>query len=82
MMVVQGADRLCKRDGGVFYIHPNATGRQTSLSTKDPKEAKELITAKNHAANKPLLNLALGKAYLRAVDPQCSTRRKASCSPR
>src|SRR4051812_7448046 len=73
-MEVKEAYRLFQRDGEVFYIHSNETGKQTSLRTKDLKEAKRLLAAKNHAANEPVLNLALGKAYLSAIDPQCVTR--------
>jgi hypothetical protein len=58
----------------VYYVHDNKTGKQTSLQTKDPKEAERLFTAKNHAANEPQLNFALGAAYLSAIDSQYAKR--------
>ena len=33
------------RRGGVFYAQDSATGRQTSLRTKDETEAKSLLMA-------------------------------------
>jgi len=37
------------RRGEVFYIQDSATGKQTSLKTKDETEAKSLLNARNEA---------------------------------
>lgn len=73
-MEVKKAYRMFKRQNGMFYAHHNATGTRTSLETRNAEEAKELLHAKNKAASGPILNLALGKAYLTAIDPQFATR--------
>jgi len=57
------------RRGEVFYIQDSATGKQTSLRTKDETEAKRLLNAKNEAQRQPTLNLHLARAYLTASDP-------------
>ncbi len=57
------------RRGGVFYMEDTATGKQTSLRTKDETEAKSLLNARNEAQRQPVLNLHLARAYLTASDP-------------
>lgn len=57
------------RRGGVFYAQDSATGKQTSLRTKDETEAKSLLEARNAAQRQPVLNLHLARAYLTASDP-------------
>ena len=57
------------RRGGVFYMQDSATGKQTSLRTKDEVEAKSLLNARNEAQRQPVLNLHLARAYLTASDP-------------
>jgi hypothetical protein len=57
------------RRGGVFYAQESATGKQTSLRTKDETEAKSLLNARNEAQRQPVLNLHLARAYLTASDP-------------
>jgi len=57
------------RRGEVFYIQDTATGKQTSLRTKDETEARSLLNAKNEAQRQPVLNLHLARAYLTASDP-------------
>jgi integrase len=54
---------------GVFYTEDTATGKQTSLRTKDETEAKSLLNARNEAQRQPVLNLHLARAYLTASDP-------------
>ena len=51
------------RRGEVFYIQDSATGKQTSLKTKDETEAKSLLNARNEAQRQPVLNLHLARAY-------------------
>ena len=57
------------RRGEMFYMQDSATGRQTSLRTKDETEAKRLLNARNAAQQQPTLNLHLARAYLTASDP-------------
>jgi integrase len=57
------------RRGEVFYMQDSATGRQTSLRTKDETEARRLLDARNEATRQPVLNLHLARAYLTASDP-------------
>jgi integrase len=57
------------RRGEMFYMQDSATGRQTSLRTKDETEAKSLLNARNEAQRQPVLNLHLARAYLTASDP-------------
>jgi hypothetical protein len=49
-------------------------GKKESFQTKDRKHAERLRSARNDAAEKPLLGLSLGKAYLAAYDPQLVRR--------
>ena len=57
------------RRGAVFYMEDTATGKQTSLRTKDETEDKSLLEARNAAQRQPTLNLHLARAYLTASDP-------------
>jgi len=57
------------RRAAVFYIEDTATGKQTSLRTKDETEAKSLLNARNEACRQPVLNLQIARAYLTASDP-------------
>jgi hypothetical protein len=50
------------RRGDVFYVEDSATGKQTSLRTKDETEAKSLLNARNEAQRQPVLNLHLAHA--------------------
>jgi integrase len=62
------AFRLFRR-GNRFYLEDVVSGKQTSLRTCDPQEARRLIAAKNEAARVPILNLSLARTYLAAHDP-------------
>ena len=57
------------RRGEMFYMQDSATGKQTSLRTKDETEAKSLLEARNAAQRQPVLNLHLARACLTASDP-------------
>lgn len=61
--------RLFPRKGGMFYAEDADTRKQTSLGTKDRKEALRLLHAKNESHREPSLNLQMGHAYLSATDP-------------
>jgi integrase len=62
------------RRGGVFYCQESATGKQTSLRTRDESEALTLLNAKNESARQPALNLQIARTYLAAGDPALSAR--------
>jgi hypothetical protein len=47
------------RRGAMFYMQDSATGKQTSLRTKDETEATSLLEARNAAQRQPVLNLHL-----------------------
>ena len=51
------------RRAGVFYTEDTATGKQTSLRTRDESEAKSLLNARNEAQRQPVLNLHLVRTY-------------------
>ncbi|HEU5072003.1 MAG TPA: DUF1294 domain-containing protein [Verrucomicrobiae bacterium] len=51
------------RRGEVFHLQDSATGKQTSLRTKDETEARSLLNARNEAQRQPVLNLHLARAY-------------------
>jgi len=52
------------RRAGVFYAEETATGRQTSLRTKDEGEAITLLNTKNEATRQPAMNLQIAQVYL------------------
>ena len=57
-----------------YYLQDSQTGKQTSLRTRNRKEAEQIRTAKNQAASQPFLNLALASTYLSAHDPEIPKR--------
>jgi integrase len=62
------------RHNKIFYVENTQTRKQESLRTRDGIEARRLLNARNDAASAPLMNLALGKAYLAAHDPKLVIR--------
>lgn len=60
--------------GAVFYVEDSETGKKEGLQTTDRKEAERLRMARNEAAERPFLGLALAKAYLSASDPALPKR--------
>ncbi|HEY4417690.1 MAG TPA: hypothetical protein VGO57_18505 [Verrucomicrobiae bacterium] len=56
------------RRGEMFYMQDSATGKQTSLRTKDETEAKSLLNARTEAECQPVLNLHFARACLTASD--------------
>lgn len=58
----------------MFYCQDTSTGQQTSLRTRDEKEALTLLHSKNEANRQPALNLQIARAYLTAADPEISKR--------
>ena len=73
-MTMQLKYRCYQREGGVFYWQENGTNQRGSLKTKDEKEAKRVLLAMNEAHQQPIMNLALGRAYLSAHDPKLCKR--------
>ncbi len=70
---MNAAFRLFKH-GKYFYSENRTTGKQESLRTSNRDEANRLLSAKNEAANKNILALAVGQIYLNATDPALMTR--------
>jgi integrase len=65
---------LYRRRGGLYYLQDAKTGKRRSLRTTDYFQAQRLRDAENQATEQPMLNLALGKAYLSAIDPTLAQR--------
>ena len=57
------------RRAGVFYAEETATGRLTSLRTKDEGEAITLMNTKNEAIRQPTMNLQIAQGYLHRAAP-------------
>jgi hypothetical protein len=64
---------LWKRNG-VYYLQNAETRQKESLHTSDRAEAERLRNARNEAATRPVLGVALAKAYLTAHDVEISKR--------
>lgn len=62
------------RRKSTYYIQDNESGRQTSLRTKDKKEAQRLLIAHNEAQDNRLLNFKIAEAHLAAQDPAMTKR--------
>ncbi|MEI6196653.1 MAG: tyrosine-type recombinase/integrase [Verrucomicrobiota bacterium] len=59
---------------GVFYCEDTATGKQTSLRTRDRADAERLLHAKNEAVHQPAMNLQIAQVYLQHGDSALATR--------
>jgi hypothetical protein len=66
--------RLFRRHNGVYFCEDRQTGRQSSLRTRDAREAQRLLHARNEAQESPGVALHIAKAYLAAADPALSRR--------
>jgi Phage integrase family len=62
------------RRNGVFYLQDAETRQKESLHTRDRREAERLRDARNDAAARPVLGMALAKAYLSAHDAEIAKR--------
>jgi hypothetical protein len=62
------------RRNGVYYLQDAETRQKESLHTRDRREAERLRNARNDAATRPVLGMALAKAYLSAHDAEISKR--------
>jgi len=56
------------RRAGIFYCEDTATGKQSSLRTRNEAEAIAILNAKNESFRQPVLNLQIARAYLAASD--------------
>ena len=77
-MNMQRKYRCFRREGGPFYWQENGTSKRGCLKTKNRAEAERLLLAMNEAHQQPIMNLALGRAYLSAHDPRLITRTSQS----
>ena len=68
--------RLFRRTGGMYYAEDTETKKQSSLGTKDKKEALRLLQAKNEAQHQAHLNYQLAQAYLSGSDPMISSEQE------
>lgn len=59
---------------GVYYSEDTATGKQSSLRTKDKADGLRLLHAKNEAAYQPAMNLQIAQVYLQHGDPALASR--------
>ena len=64
---------LFKRHG-VFYLQDAHTRERESLRTRNRREAERIRDARNQAAERRHLGIAMAKAYLTAHDPQIAER--------
>ena len=67
--------RLFKKGAyGTFSIEDVLSRRQTSLKTKDKKEAERLYQAHCECAEAPDRAYRVGMAYVGSIDPDAATR--------
>ena len=59
---------------GVFYLQDAHTRERESLRTRNRREAERIRDARNQAAERPNLGIAMAKAYLTAHDPLIAER--------
>lgn len=64
---------LWERDG-VFYLDDALTRKKESLHTRNRDEAERIRAARNEAVARPILGVALAKAYLSAHDSEVAKR--------
>lgn len=63
-----------RKQGGRYYIHDDATGKQESLGTTDRAVAQRLLHCRREAHEQPSVNLQIARAYLAARDQEISKR--------
>ncbi len=56
------------RRGKIWYLEHDATGKQTSLHTRDKREALRILHAHDEAQQTPTINLQIARAYMNAAD--------------
>jgi hypothetical protein len=65
---------LIQRPWGVYYLKNKVTGEQTSLKTRDKREAERLLQAHNDGESQPHFNLALARVCINGADPKLISR--------
>jgi integrase len=58
----------------VYYCEDTATGKQSSLRTRDKADALRLLQVKNEATRQPAMNLQIAQIYLQHGDPALAAR--------
>ena len=66
--------RLFKRSNGVYYVENNQTGKQSSLKTRDRREAEQLLNAHNQDSSQTQLNREIGLTFIKSSDPELANR--------
>ena len=65
---------MFRRAGGNFYVRDTQTGKGETLGTSDRAVAQRFLSAKNQAAEQPMLNKGMAKVYLSAASPEFASR--------
>ena len=66
--------RLFKRSNGIYYVENNQTGKQSSLKTRDRREAEQLLNAHNQDSSQTQLNREIGLTFIKSSDPELANR--------
>lgn len=66
--------RLIRRNGSVFYLHDNQTGKRESLNIKDRATAQILLATRRESSRQTFLNLEIARTYAAASDPRMIRR--------
>lgn len=72
-MIMKQQFRMFRR-GEVYWCQNNETGKQSTLKTKNKKDANRLLHHMNEAGEKSALNLQIARTYLKASSPKFATR--------
>src|SRR5471032_3377118 len=56
------------RRGKVWYLQNDTTGKQTSLHTRDKKQAQRVLNAQCEAHQNPSINLQIARVYINVAD--------------
>jgi hypothetical protein len=65
------------RRGRTWYLENAATGKQTSLHTRDRREALRVLHAKHEAQENPSINVQIARAYLHVADAGYTMRKRS-----
>lgn len=62
------------RRGKIWYLEHDATGKQTSLHTRDKQEAQRILNAQYEAHQNPSANLQIARIYMNVADEKYAKR--------
>jgi len=65
------------RRGKIWYLEHDATGKQTSLHTRDKQEAQRILNAQYEAHQNPSANLQIARIYMNVADEKYAKRTAA-----